>query len=860
MVRPYVTSPASVSQDTDTSKVYSLPEWRNNNNVISPNTLSNQEGIHVATASGIAVDQKVSPSKSIQSRSNGQESIGIAITRPSTTTGFRQSTAGKSLRHHNITLSPSEQNNVGASIRRPSTATAIKQSSSGPPFRQTFNATSHILNPLVEESHSNIFPGPSTPRHKTTLNPQPVTPPITEKGSVLFAQPYNMAPHAGLSSSTEHAIVLPGDVTRQQDAPVSHRQGHTVGAADLNVNSPPENVASQASTMLNSKPDNLRNATTTLAVSIPTSNDNLHSASISHRQDSWEASDHVPIAQNSHQAFKHSVVPQRAILASLSHESTGNNITSTTLNAKASSAQPIIFSSSFTAPQIQIQRPSTSHQASKDNSIVPRRATLASTNSDNTENNNIPITLNANGSSAQPVTLPPSFTTTQIQIQRPPTSHQASKENSVVPQRTTLASTNNDSTGNNIIPSILNANASSPQPVTLPPSFTTTQIQIQRPPTSHQASKENSVVPQRTTLASTNNDSTGNNIIPSTLNANASSPQPITLSSNSTAPQIQIQRPPTSHQASKENSVAPQRTTVTVASTNNDSTGNNIIPTTLSAKVLSTQPITLPSSFIAPQIQIQRPPTSHQASKENSVVFQHTTLASTNDDSTGNNIIPTTGNAKAPSTQPITPLSSFNAPQIQIQRPPTSHQAFKENSVVPQHATLASVNNESTGNNIISTSLNAEGSRTQSTLPSSFTHIQRPPTSISTRNNSVLSTLPRAVVVPQIQIHHLITTTGSGNNKSESPHTDFHADASIPRIPGVGADLDMKPLATANANLLPIQVDQPQDFLGRNKLHRPVHLVPTSMADVINEGTLPSHAEGVYILHSLIWPVPQSKF
>jgi hypothetical protein len=156
------------------------------------------------------------------------------------------------------------------------------------------------------------------------------------------------------------------------------------------------------------------------------------------------------------------------------------------------------------------------------------------------------------------------------------------------------------------------------------------------------------------------------------------------------------------------------------------------------------------------------------------------------------------------------------------------------------------------------------------TPPSSFTapqiQIQRPPTSLSTRNNPVPPALPSAVIVPQIQIHHLITTTGTGNT-SESVHTDLCAEASIPRTPGAGADLldtpDINRLDTAN--VLPIQVDQPQDFLGSgNKFHKLVHLIPTSTSRMVDANdtrpTLPSQGEGVYILHSLTRPVPQSKF
>jgi len=525
-VRPYMTSPTfSVSQDTDTSNVIS--GWRNNVNVISP-TLPNQGKSHAATTSNADVHPKFPPLKSSQLRSNGQESLGTVITRPSTTTGFRQNISGKHLRHHSdmpsnskaflgegfqataISLSHSDaQNSIGMSIPRPSTATTIKQSSSGHSSRQTFNAASQKPNPLVGEEHSSIFPGPSIPRHNSipVTNPQPTTLPITENSSGFPTQPYSTAPShtAGPSLTRGHTIVLPEDVTvLNQDVPGSHKQAD--GVADLNVISHPDNFTSQAPTMLNPKSNNLRNPTTLLAVSIPTSDDDLHSASMSaYRQDNLRASDQVPsIAQNSYQAFK-----------------------------------------------------------------------------------------------------------------------------------------------------------------------------------------ENRVILQPAAPASVNNESAGNNLIPTSLNAKASNPQPIIL----------------------------------------------------------------PSGFTAPQTQIQRSPTS-----------------------------------------------------------------------------------------------------------------------LSTRNNSVPSALPGVVIVPQIQIHHLITTTSTGN-KPESPHTDFRAGASTPRTFGAGADLetsDINSLATVNANVVPIHGDQPQTPLGfGNKFHRPVQLVPTSTShtadtsDVrpsINQGTLLSHAEGMYILHSLTKTVSQLKF
>ena len=479
--------PAPQPQPNPDSRAYPLlPEGRNIVNGIPPNVPSNQEKIHVATASTIDVDSKIPPSKSIQSRSNGQENI--SIVRPSTTTGFRQNSGGKNLRHHNISLSRSDaQNSVGILIPRPSTATAIKQSSSGPSF-QISHVTSHKLNPLVVEAHSNLLPHP-IPRHDSipVTNPQPVS----EKGSRIPAQPYNMTPSVGPSLSNRHATGLPEDVTDQQDAPGSRRQGHT-SAADLNLIPPPENFISQAPIMPHPKPDNLRNAT-----SPPTS-----------------------------------------------------------LNA-----------------------------------IAPN--------------------------------------TPQIQIQRPPTSL---------------------GTRNNSVPSAL------PSAV---------------------------VVPQRQV---------------------------------SNTPQIQIQRPPTSL-----------------------STRNNSIPSAL------------------------------------------------------------------PSTVVVSQLQAPNTPQIQIQRPPTS---------------------------------------------------------LSARNNSVPPAWPSAVIVPQIPIHHLITTTGTGNT-SGAAHTNFCADASMP---GTGADLDTPDInCLGTANVLPIQVDQPQDFLGSgNRSHRPVHPIPTStsrmvdandMGPFVDEGTLPSHAEGVYILHSSARPI-----
>ena len=333
---------------------------------MSPNASSSQ-GNHVTTTSSVDVHPKIPPLKSSQSRSNGQESV----TRPSTTTGFRQNTSGKSLRHYNnmptdgkILHEDSQatntgsshsdaQNNIGVSIPRPIAATAIKPSSSGgPSSRQNFNGTSHRLNPLAEEAHSTIPPGPSIL--------QPILLPITEKGSGFPTQPYTMTPSrsVGPSLSRGHATVLPEDVTVQQDIP-SHNQGHVDGAADLNMVSTSENLISQ------------RNPTP-LAISIPTLNDlaKFHSTS--------GASHHVPaIAQNSHQAFKENSVLQPAALGNANDDS-GNNIIATSLNTKASNAQPIILASGFTAPQIQIQRPPTSISTRNDSvlSALPTAVTV----------------------------------------------------------------------------------------------------------------------------------------------------------------------------------------------------------------------------------------------------------------------------------------------------------------------------------------------------------------------------------------------------------------------------------------------------------------------------------------------------
>lgn len=354
-VRPHMINPAfSASQDTDTSKAYPLlPGWQDN--VISPNTLPNQEKNHATTASSVDVRLNSPSLKNNQSRSNGQESVGIAITRPSTTTGFRQKTSGKNLGHHITNLSHSDvQNSIGISIPRPSTATAIKQSSSGHSSRQP---TSNKLNSPIEEVHLSSFSGPSRHDSIPATSLRPITLPIPEKGPGFPATgPSNMTPSqsTGPSLSRGHLAVLLTDVTIQQDIPGFQRQGHTNSTAALNIILPPENFTSQASMMPNPKPDSLRNLTP-LTVSIPTSNDDLiklHSASMStHRG----ASDHS-IAQNSHQVFKEdSIVPQRSALPSANNDST-ENVTPTYSSAKVSNSQP----SSTAAPQVHIRRPHTS--------------------------------------------------------------------------------------------------------------------------------------------------------------------------------------------------------------------------------------------------------------------------------------------------------------------------------------------------------------------------------------------------------------------------------------------------------------------------------------------------------------------
>ena len=558
---PVTIDPAPPQLNPD-SRAYPLPGWRNNINGIPPNIPSNQERIHVAKASSIEVDSKISPLKSSQSKSTGQESTGMAITRPSTTTGLRQNNAGKNLRHHNISFSRSDaQNSIGVLIPRPSTATAIKQSSSGPSSHQTSNATSNKLNPLVEEAHSSMFPRPSIPRRDSipVTNPQPVS----EKGSRLSAQPYNMTP----TLSKGHAIVLPEDVTSQQDAPGSRRQGH-IGAADLNITSPPENSISQVSTMLNPKPDNLRNAATSLAP----------------------------------------------------------------LGAIAPSARSTTPASNFTAPQIQIQRPPTS-LSTRNNSVPPA--------------------------------LPSAVNVPQIPIH--PVSEKSSRF-SAQPYNTT------PSAG----PSLSKRHATE--------------------------------------------DVTGRQDAPGSRRQGYTGTADLNITS-----------PP-------ENS-------------------NSQASTILNPKPDNLRNATTPLAPLG---------------------------------------------AIAPGARSTIPTSNFTAPQIQIQRPPTS---------------------------------------------------------LSTRNNSVSPALSSAVIVPQIQIHHLITTTGTGNT-TELAHTDR---TSIPRTPGTGAGLDTPDINhLGTANDLPVQVDQLQDFLGTgNKIHRPVHVISTStsrMADAnarpsVNEATLPSHGEGVYILLVLTWPV-----
>jgi hypothetical protein len=535
-----------------------LPGWRNNVNGIQPNFPSNEERNHVATASSIDVDLKIPPLKSGQSRSTGQESIGIAITRPSTTAGLRQNNAGKNLRHHNISFSRSDaENSIGVLIPRPSTATAIKQSRSGPSSHQTSNVTSNKLNPFVEEAHSSMFPRPSIPRHDSI----PVTnpPPVSEKGSRFPAQSYNMTP----TLSKGHATLLSEDVTSQQDAPGSRRQGHT-GAADLNIISLPENSISQASTMVNPKPDNLRNTTTPL----------------------------------------------------------------TPLGAMAPSARSTTPASNFTAPQIQIQRPPTS-LGTKNNSVPPA--------------------------------LPSAVIVPQIQIH--PVSEKGSKFSAQLYNTTPSAG-----------PSLSKGHATE--------------------------------------------DVIGRQDAPGSRRQGHAGVADLNITS---AP---------------ENSI------------------------------------------------------SHAS-----------TMLNPKPDNLRNTTTPLTPLGE--SARSTTPAFNFIGPQIQIQRPPTS---------------------------------------------------------LSTRNNSVPPALPSAVIVPQIQIHHLITTTGTGNT-SESAHSDR---ASVPLTPGTGVDLDAPNTnRLGTANVLPIQVDQPQDFLGAGKkFHRSVHVISTStfrMADAnvrpsVNEGTLPSHGEGVYILHLLIRP------
>ena len=552
---PVTIDPAPPQLNSD-SRAYSLlPGWRDNVNGI-PNISSNQERIHAAAASSIDVDSKIPPLKSSQSRSVGQESIGIAITRPSTTTGLRQNNAGKNLRHHNISFSRSDaQNSIGVSIPRPSTATAIKQTSSGPSSYQTSNTTSNNkLTPLVEEAHSSMSPRPSIPRHdsNSVTNLQP----ISEKGSRFSGQPHNMTP----TLSKGHATLLPEDVTGQQDALGSRRHGH-IGAADFNIISPPENSISQTSTMVNPKPDNLRNATTPL----------------------------------------------------------------TPLDAIAPSARSTTPASNFTAPQM---RP--------------------------------PASLSTRNNSVPPA-LPSAVIVPQIQIH--PVSEKSSRF-SAQPHNSTPSANKGHAT----------------------------------------------------------EDVTGRQDAGSRRQGHTSGPD------------LNITSPP-------ENSISQ------------------------ASIMLNPKPDNL----------------------------RNTTSP-----------LPPLG-AVGPSVRSTIAASDFIAPQIQIQRPPTS---------------------------------------------------------LSTRNNSVPSALPSAVIAPQIQIHHLITTTGMGNT-SESAHIDR---ASIPRAPGTGANLDTPDInRLGTTNVLPIQIDQPQDFLGTgNKFRRPVHVISTStsrMADgnvkpSVNEGILPSHGEGVYILQVLTRQVP----
>ena len=694
----------ALPQPIPDSRAYPLlPGWRNNVDGIPPSIPSNQERIHAATASSIDVDSKIPPSKSSQSRSNGQESIGIAITRPSTTTGLRQNNAGKNSRHHNIIFSRSDApNSIGVSIPRPSTATAIKQSSSGPSSLQTPNATSNKLNPLVEEAHSSMFPRPSVPRQDSipVTNPQPVS----EKGSRFPAQPYNMTPTLGKG----HVTDLPEDMAGQQDAPGSRRQGYT-GAADLNVISPLENSIPQAS-MLNPKPDNLRNATTPL-----------------------------------------------------------------TLGGIAPSARSTTPASNFTAPQIQSQRPPTS-LSTRNNSVSQA--------------------------------LPSAVIVPQIQIQ--PVSEKGSRF-SAQPYNTT------PSAG----PSLSKGHATEDVTSQQDDSGTRRQghsggvdLNITSPP-------ENFTLKASTMLNPKPDNLRNATTPPTSLGAIAPGARSTTPASNFTAPQIQIQRPPTS------------------LSTRNNSVSQ-----------------ALPIVDIVPQIQIH--PLSEKGSRFAAQPY-NTTPSAGPSLSKGHATEDVTGQKDAPGSRK---QGHGGATDLNMTSPPENFTLQTSTLPNPKPDNLRNTATPLTSLGAIAPSIRS------TTSPSNFTapqiQIQRPPTSLSTRNNSAPPALP---IVPQIQIHHLITTTGTGKT-SESAHTDH---PSIPRTPGTGADLDTPDInRLGTANVLPIQVDQPQDFLGTgNKFHKPVHHIPTStprmanandMRPSVNEGTLPSHGEGVYILHSLSRPVPYNKF
>ena len=423
---PVTIDPAPPQLNSD-SKAY--PLLRNNVNGM-PN-ISNQERIHVATASSTDVDSKIPPLKSSQSKSAGQESIGIAITRPSTTTGLRQSNAGKNLRHHNISFSRSDvQNSIGVLIPRPSTATAIKQTSSGPSSYQTSNATSNNkLNPLVEEAHSSMSPRPSIPRH----DPIPVTnlQPLSEKGSKFSAQPYNMTP----TLSKGHATLLPDDLTSQQDAPGSRKQGH-IGAADLNIISPLENSVSQASTIMSPKPDNLRNATTPLTPlgamapsarsTTPASNFTVPQIQIQRPPTSLSTRNNsVPPALSSS-----SIVPQIQIHP-VSEK--GSRFSAQPYNSTPSAGPSLSKGHAAEVVTGREDGPGSRRQGhtngadlnitSPPENPILQASTMLNPKPDNLRNATIPLTpLGAVAPSARSTTSASNFIAPQIQIHRPPTS------------------------------------------------------------------------------------------------------------------------------------------------------------------------------------------------------------------------------------------------------------------------------------------------------------------------------------------------------------------------------------------------------------------------------------------------------